>query len=54
MFECQTRDADSGKLVDTSKRHEWSRQLDPVKDKKLIADYSDPAFVLNGWKPEVR
>lgn len=54
MLEYQTRDADSGKLVDTSKRHEWSRQLDPVKDKKTIANYSDPAFVLNGWKPEIR
>ena len=54
MLEYQTRDADSGKLVDTSKRHEWSRQLDPVKDKQTIANYSDPAFVLNGWKPEIR
>ncbi len=54
MYEFQTRDADSGKLADVSGRHEWSRQLDPVKDSALIASYSDPAFVLNGWKPQVR
>lgn len=54
MLEFATRDADSGKLVDVSKRHEYSRQLDAVKDSALIASYSDPAFVLKGWVPERR
>ncbi|MBO5545249.1 MAG: carbohydrate esterase, partial [Bacteroidales bacterium] len=52
MLEFQTRDADSGQLVDTSKRHPYSRQLDAKRDADLIARYSDPAFVLNGWTPK--
>ena len=51
MLELQTRDADSGDLVDVSQRHPYSRQLDPVKDAALIAKYRDPAFVLAGWQP---
>jgi len=45
-----------GTAVDVSNRVPWSRQLDKVKDAKLIADYSRPEFVLAGWKPalEVR
>lgn len=54
MLEYQTRDADSGELVDVSKRHPYSRQLDAVKDAAMIADYSNPAFVLGGWEPERR
>jgi len=42
-----------GSLVDVSKRVSWSRQLDKVKDAKLIADYSRPEFVLAGWKPKL-
>ncbi|MFT3742901.1 MAG: pectinesterase family protein [Pyrinomonadaceae bacterium] len=42
-----------GTPVDVSKRVTWSRQLDPVKDAKLIADYSRPEFVLAGWKPKL-
>ena len=52
MLEYGTRDADSGQLADVSKRHPWSRQLDPVKDAETIASYSNPAFVLNGWMPK--
>lgn len=40
-----------GSAVDVSKRVTWSRQLDKVKDAKLIADYSRPEFVFGGWKP---
>ncbi len=45
-----------GSLVDVSQRVAWSRQLDRVKDGKLIHDYSRPEYVLAGWKPilEVR
>ncbi|MCR4824775.1 MAG: carbohydrate esterase [Bacteroidales bacterium] len=52
MLEFQTRDADSGELVDVSKRHKFSRQLDAKKDAALIADYQNPAFVLAGWTPK--
>lgn len=54
MLEFQTRDADTGELVDVSQRHPWSRQLDAVKDAETIANYSNPAYVLNGWTPERR
>jgi len=40
-----------GKPVDTTKRHQASRQLTLPKDSGLIANYSDPAFVLGGWNP---
>jgi hypothetical protein len=40
-----------GSLVDVSRRVSWSRQLDKIKDAKLIADYSNPEFVFSGWKP---
>ncbi len=42
-----------GSPVDVSQRVAWSRQLDRVKDAKLIRDYSRPDFVLAGWKPEL-
>lgn len=43
-----------GSLVDVSRRASWSRQLDKIKDAKLIADYSRPEFVLAGWKPNLK
>ena len=43
----------NGKPIDTSRRAPWSRQLDKVKDAKLIADYSNPTFVLGGWTPKL-
>jgi hypothetical protein len=42
-----------GTLVDVSKRVAWSRQLDKVKDAKLIADYGRPEFVFGGWSPKL-
>jgi pectinesterase len=42
-----------GSPVDVSKRSPISRQLDKNKDAKVISDYSNPAFVLDGWKPEL-
>src|SRR5258708_7750388 len=55
FWEYNSRNQD-GSPVDVSKRRGWSRQLDNVKDAKLIADYSRPEFALAGWKPilEVR
>jgi pectinesterase len=40
-----------GKLADVSQRHPISRQLTQKKDSAIIAEYSDPAFVLGGWNP---
>ena len=51
FWEYNSRNTD-GSPVDTSKRAPWSRQLDKVKDAKLIEDYSRPEFVFGGWKPK--
>ena len=51
MYEFNTCDMETGKPVDVSQRHAYSRQLDAQKDAALIADYMNPAFVLKGWKP---
>jgi pectinesterase len=40
-----------GHPVDTSLRHEVSKQLTMPRDAETIREYSDPAFVLGGWKP---
>ncbi len=42
---------EDGKPVDVSKRHPASRQLTMEKDAAIIKNYSNPAFILNGWKP---
>ncbi|KAF1814031.1 pectin lyase-like protein [Eremomyces bilateralis CBS 781.70] len=52
FWEYATTDLE-GVLVDTSKRHNVSRQLKLPKDAQIIQDYSNPAFVLNGWTPVV-
>lgn len=51
MLEFNTRDLDTGKPVDVSKRSPYSRQLDAVKDAEIIDCYRTPAFVLKGWNP---
>ncbi len=51
MLEYNTCDMDSGKAVDVSRRHPYSRQLRLPQDEKLISLYRDPAFVFNGWNP---
>lgn len=50
FWEYDSRTLD-GRPVDVSRRAPWSRQLDKDADAKLIADYSNPAFVLGGWDP---
>lgn len=52
MYEYGTRDMTTGELVDVSRRHRFSRQLDGVFDAETIKDYRDPAFVLKGWIPD--
>jgi pectinesterase len=52
LWEFETTDLD-GKPVDTSQRHAASKQLTTAQDAKTIADYSNPAFVLDGWNPVI-
>jgi len=52
FWEYQSKNSD-GTPVDVSRRVQWSRQLDKVKDAKLISDYIRPEFVLAGWKPKL-
>ena len=50
FMEYNTRDMSTGEPVDTSRRHRWSRQL-TERDSVLVRNYSNPAFVLDGWTP---
>ena len=52
FWEYASKNAD-GSPVDVTKRVPWSRQLDKIKDAKIIADYSRPEFVFDGWKPKL-
>jgi pectinesterase len=52
FWEYNSRNPD-GSPTDVSKRSPLSRQLNKDKDAKLISDYSNPAFVLGGWKPKL-
>ncbi len=51
MLEFRTRSIHDGSLVDVSRRHPYSRQLDAVKDAETIEYYRNPANILKGWKP---
>lgn len=52
FWEYNSRNPD-GSPVDVSKRAPLSRQLDKESDARLISDYSSPAFVLEGWQPQL-
>lgn len=52
LWEFASTDLD-GKPVDVTQRHAASKQLTLPHDAKTIEEYSDPAFVLGGWKPIV-
>lgn len=52
LWEFNSIDLD-GHPVDITQRHPVSRQLAKPKDAQTIADYSNPAYVLNGWSPTV-
>ncbi len=52
-WEYNSTNLSSGKPLDMSQRHPASRQLTMKKDSSIIADYSNPSFVLNGWKPSM-
>lgn len=42
-----------GQPIDTTQRHPVSRQLTMPKDAEIIANYSNPTFVLGGWTPSL-
>ncbi len=52
LWEYNTMDLD-GKATDVSQRLNLSRQLTLPADANVVADYSNPAFVLGGWNPVV-
>lgn len=51
-WEYNSTNLSDGTAVDASKRHPASRQLKLPDDAKLIRDYQNPAFILDGWMPE--
>ena len=50
-WEYNSTNVSDGKLVDVSERHPESRQLTVEKDAEIIANYSNPTWVLGGWTP---
>ena len=52
FWEFNSTDVD-GHPVDVAQRHPVSKQLTEPQDTQIIANYSDPAFVLGGWTPIV-
>ena len=53
FWEFNTREM-AGRPVDMSVRHPIVRELTLPKDAETIANYSNPEWVLGGWKPVVR
>jgi pectinesterase len=51
-WEYDSTDAATGKTIDTSLRHPASRQLSKKEDAAIIANYSNPQYVLGGWNPQ--
>jgi pectinesterase len=51
-WEYNSTSFESGQKIDFSKRHSASKQLTMEKDSVIIKNYSNPAFVLNGWSPD--
>ena len=52
FWEFNTTDL-QGQPVDTSQRLKISKQLTLPEDRQVIAEYRDPANVLDGWQPVV-
>jgi hypothetical protein len=52
LWEFNSTDLD-GHPIDITQRHPVSRQLTMPQDAEIVANYSDPAFVLGGWTPVV-
>jgi pectinesterase len=52
-WEYNSTNISDGKPADVSQRHSASRQLTMKKDAEIIANYTNPAYVLDGWIPEM-
>ncbi len=52
-WEYNSTNIDDGEPVDVSQRTDFSHQLTMGNDKKKIENYSNPAFVLDGWSPDI-
>ena len=50
-WEYNSTNVGDGTPVDVSQRHPVSRQLTMEKDAEMIANYSNPTWVLGGWTP---
>jgi pectin methylesterase-like acyl-CoA thioesterase len=50
-WEYNSTNASDGKPVDVSQRKPESRQLTMPKDAEIIANYSNPSYVLDSWTP---
>jgi pectinesterase len=50
-WEYNSTNISDGEPVDVSQRHPASRQLTMEKDSAIIANYSNPAFILGDWTP---
>jgi pectinesterase len=50
-WEYNSTNVGDGTPVDVSQRHPVSRQLTKEKDATVIANYSNPTWVLGGWTP---
>ncbi|HEX5323660.1 MAG TPA: pectinesterase family protein [Capsulimonadaceae bacterium] len=53
LWEFHSTDLD-GHPIDVTQRNPASKQLTLPQDAQTIANYSDPSFVLGGWKPNVK
>ena len=52
LWEYDSIDAD-GRPIDTTQRSAASKRLKMPEDAVTISNYSDPAYVLGGWRPEL-
>ncbi|MBN2181944.1 MAG: immunoglobulin domain-containing protein [Sedimentisphaerales bacterium] len=52
-WEYNSTNLSNGKPADISQRHPASRQLTMENDAEIIANYSNPTYVLGGWTPKM-
>ncbi len=52
-WEYNSTNISDGKPIDVSQRHPISRRLTMENDSAIIANYSNPTFVLGGWTPKM-
>ena len=52
MYEFNSRDLDTDRPVDVSRRRPGVRQLALPRDSALIQAYRSPDYILKGWNPD--